>query len=113
MNALTTTSPGSSALAQSTAASSAASAPGAGSQIAADEADNWGELLLVKSVIAADLAIANLTVGDLFRLDKGSILVTSHLSGTNVPLLIGGRILAWGEFQVNGDTLGVRVAEMA
>jgi flagellar motor switch/type III secretory pathway protein FliN len=30
-----------------------------------------------------------------------------------VPLLIGGRILAWGEFQVNGDTLGVRVAEMA
>jgi flagellar motor switch/type III secretory pathway protein FliN len=75
--------------------------------------EDWGELLLVSAVVAADLAIENLTVGDLFRLEKGSILATSHLSGTNVPLLVGGRVLAWGEFQVNGDTLGVRVAEMA
>lgn len=75
--------------------------------------ESWGELLLVKATVAADLAIANLTVGDLFRLERGSILATSHLSGTNVPLLVGGRVLAWGEFQVNGETLGVRVAEMA
>ena len=73
----------------------------------------WGELLLVKTTVAADLAIANLTVGDLFRLEKGSILATSHLSGTNVPLLVGGRVLAWGEFQVNGEMLGIRLAEMA
>jgi flagellar motor switch/type III secretory pathway protein FliN len=111
MNALATTSQVSSALVESGADPTAASA--SGPLVAPEAADSWGELLLVKSVVSADLAIANLTVGDLFRLDKGSILVTSHLSGTNVPLVIGGRVLAWGEFQVNGDTLGVRVAEMA
>ncbi len=97
-------------------ATTTAATGGAGQPLSAREpagSESWGELLLVKATVAADLAIANLTVGDLFRLDKGSILATSHLSGTNVPLLVGGRVLAWGEFQVNGDTLGVRVAEMA
>src|ERR1700760_333219 len=102
MNALSTNSLVSSALVESGGDPAAASA--SGPLVAPDAADKWGELLLVKSVVSADLAIANLTVGDLFRLDKGSILVTSHLSGTNVPLVVGGRVLAWGEFQVNGDT---------
>jgi flagellar motor switch/type III secretory pathway protein FliN len=75
--------------------------------------DNWDELQMVKTTVAVEVAIPNLTVRDLFRLEVGSVLATAHLSGTNVPLLIGRRTIASGEFQVSGDTLGLRVAEMA
>src|ERR1700753_3488686 len=105
MSALANISTGSMALAETGSAApdsrGPSPAPVAGGERPADAADHWGGLLLVKAGIAADLQIAHPTVGDLFRLDKGSILVTSHLSGTNVPLLVGGRVLAWGEFQVN------------
>lgn len=76
-------------------------------------ADNWEELQMVKTVAAVLVAVPNLTVRDLFRLEVGSVLATAHLSGTNVPLMIGRRTIAFGEFQVSGDTLGLRVAEMA
>ena len=75
--------------------------------------DPWTGLLHVSTAIAIDVSIVGLTVRELFRLEKGSIVVTGHPVGSNVPVQAGGSLIGWGEFQVVGDRLAVRVAELA
>ena len=70
-------------------------------------------LLDIVAAICVEAPVEGLTVRHLFRLGKGSIVGTSQLSGGNVPLRVGGQLLAWGEFQVAGERLAVRVAELA
>jgi flagellar motor switch/type III secretory pathway protein FliN len=76
-------------------------------------ADALAGFLHVPVSLRVEVPLVALTVGDLFRLDKGSIVSTGQLTGANVPLRVGGRLLAWGEFQVIGEHLAVRVAELA
>lgn len=75
--------------------------------------DAWSQLLLVPTAVSVHVPVVQLTVRALFRLDKGSIVVTSQASGANAPLCVGDKILAWGEFQVVSDTLALRIAELA
>jgi flagellar motor switch/type III secretory pathway protein FliN len=76
-------------------------------------ADNWGELLQVPAMVVVDVPIAKLTVRELFRLQKGSVLGSAQSSGVQVPIAVGGRLIAWGEFQVAGNHLAVRIVELA
>lgn len=75
--------------------------------------DNWGELLLVSVKVSVEVAIQQLTVRELFRLEKGSVLVSAQQAGANAPVVIGDVALAWGEFQVVEDHLALRVVELA
>jgi flagellar motor switch/type III secretory pathway protein FliN len=80
---------------------------------ARERVNDWGEMLLVATTVTVDVPIAGLTVRELFRLQRGSVLASSQMSGVQVPIAIGGRVIAWGEFQVAGDHLALRVAELA
>lgn len=73
----------------------------------------WPQLSLVSTGVSVQVPVVKLTVRQLFRLDKGSIIVTSQASGANAPLCVGAKVLAWGEFQVVGDNLALRIAELA
>lgn len=75
--------------------------------------DPWAGYLHVSASIAVDAAIVGLTVRELFRLEKGSIVATAQAVESNVPMHAGGALIGWGEFQVVGDRLAVRVAELA
>jgi len=75
--------------------------------------DPWAGYLHVSTSIAVDAAIVGLTVRELFRLEKGSIVATGQPVESNVPMHVGGALMGWGEFQVVGDRLAVRVAELA
>jgi flagellar motor switch/type III secretory pathway protein FliN len=76
-------------------------------------ASDWGELLLVATLVTVEVPIAKLTVRELFRLHAGSVVAASQLSGAHVPAVIGGKVFAWGEFQVVGEHLALRIAELA
>ena len=76
-------------------------------------ADPLSSFSRVPAVLTVEAAVVGLTVRELFRLEKGSIVATSQLTGANVPLRVGGRLLAWGEFQVAGERLALRIAELA
>lgn len=76
-------------------------------------ADAWGELVRVPTFVTVDVPIAKLTVRELFRLQKGSVIAAAQLSGAQVPMSISGKLFAWGEFQVVGNQLAVRIAELA
>ena len=99
----------------SPAGGDAANAAAAGTQLARlrGSADALAGFLHVPVSLRVEVPVVALTVGDLFRLEKGSIVSTVQLTGANVPLRVRGRLLAWGEFQVIGEHLAVRVAELA
>jgi flagellar motor switch/type III secretory pathway protein FliN len=80
---------------------------------AREQAGGWGELLQVPTTVTVDVPIAKLTVRELFRLQKGSVLASAQMSGVQVPIAISGRLIAWGEFQVAGDHLALRIVELA
>jgi len=75
--------------------------------------DPWIALLHVPAAIVVEVPVSGLTVRELFRLEKDSIVSSAQLVASNVPLLVGTRLIAWGEFQVAGDRLAVRLAELA
>jgi len=76
-------------------------------------ADPWPEMLTVTTTLSVEVPVMNMTVRELFRLDKGSIVASSKSSTSNVPLFVGKKMIAWGEFQVVGETLALRLAELA
>jgi flagellar motor switch/type III secretory pathway protein FliN len=75
--------------------------------------DVWGEILSVTAMVSVEVPIVGLTVRELFRLEKGFIIASSQFSTANVPMIIGGKLVAYGEFQVVGENLALRVAELA
>jgi len=74
--------------------------------------DPFAAFLHIPATVAVAVPIVALTVRELFRLEKGSIVATSQPSGANVPIEIAGTLVAWGEFQVFADKLAVRLAEL-
>ena len=79
----------------------------------ADHGEDWGELRFVTVSASVDVPVLGLTVRELFRLEKGSMVVSAQQSGANAPIKIGETILGWGEFNVVDDTLALRVVELA
>lgn len=75
--------------------------------------DPWSGFLHVSTTVALDAAVVGLTVRELFRLEKGSIVATAQPVESNAPLTAGGSLIGWGEFQVVGEKLAIRVAELA
>jgi flagellar motor switch/type III secretory pathway protein FliN len=75
--------------------------------------DAWAGLLHLSTSVAIDAAIVGLTVRELFRLERGSIVATAQAVESNVPMRAGGALIGWGEFQVVSEHLAVRVAELA
>ena len=70
-------------------------------------------LLQVPTTLSVDVQVVNLNVRELFRLEKGSVVASVQMAGANVPLYVGKKLIAWGEFQVVGENLALRVAELA
>jgi flagellar motor switch/type III secretory pathway protein FliN len=72
----------------------------------------WPELLSVAAMVSVEVAVVGLTVRELFQLEKGSVVASAQHSTANLPIVIGGKLVAWGEFQVVGEHLAMRVAEL-
>jgi flagellar motor switch/type III secretory pathway protein FliN len=74
--------------------------------------DPFAGFLHIPAAVTVEVPVVALTVRDLFRLEKGSIVTTSQSEGANIPVHIAKALVAWGEFQVFGDKLAVRLAEL-
>ncbi len=75
--------------------------------------DPLASFLHIPAAITVEVPVVALTVRELFRLEKGSIVATLQPAGANVPVNIAATLVAWGEFQVFGEKLAVRLAELA
>lgn len=63
--------------------------------------------------LALEAQVVRFTVGDLLRLSKGSVVETSCLATSDIPLRANGLLIAWAEFEVIGNRLAVRITELA
>lgn len=80
--------------------------------IGADSASLWAAAQNLPCQLGIELPAAGFTVRDLLRMEPNSLLATSCRQSTNVPVSINGRLLAWGEFEVFGNKLAVRLTEL-
>lgn len=83
------------------------SAPPPGAQLKFDD------LKRVKLALSADLGSCSMLVRDVLELQRGSVVQLSKLAGEMTDIYLNGLPLARGEVVVIGDTLHVRIGELA
>jgi flagellar motor switch protein FliN len=52
-------------------------------------------------------------VRDLLALEKGTVVKTVHEHSQDVPVISGGALLMWAEFEMVGQKLAVRITRLA
>lgn len=67
----------------------------------------------LKCTITLVLPVVGFTVRDLLQLRTGKILETSCKATSDVPVRVNGTLIGWTEFEVIGNTLAVRITELA
>jgi len=79
----------------------------------AEDRPTLEDLQDVKLAISADLGECRLLVREVLELRRGSVLPLNKIAGEMADLYINGVFLARGEIVVLGDSLQVRIAEIA
>ena len=77
-----------------------------------DEA-RWLPVLGLPCVVAVELPIPGFKVGDFQTLRAGSVITTGCRVSHDVPVLVNGALIGWGEFDGSGERLAVRLTELA
>lgn len=67
----------------------------------------------VKLTLSADLGSCDMLVREVLDLHRGSVVQLSKLAGEMTDVYVNGQALAKGEVVVIGDTLHVRIGEIA
>jgi len=75
-------------------------------------ADPWEYAKPLPCRLSVELSVPRFTVGDLLRLEARSIVETDAPEGTRVPIRVNGQVVAYGEFDVIGMRLAVRILEL-
>jgi flagellar motor switch/type III secretory pathway protein FliN len=73
----------------------------------------WARMADLPCDVAISLPAPGLRVRDLLGLAPGFLVRTTAPVSADVPLWVNGRLIAWCEFEVVHDRLGVRVTELA
>ena len=66
----------------------------------------------VELLISVEFGRAEVTIKDLLKLSRGSVLEVDKMSGEPVDLRVNGRMTARGEVVVVNDHYGIRVTEI-
>jgi flagellar motor switch protein FliN/FliY len=72
----------------------------------------WRLAQSLPCVLTLDVPVPRFTVGDLLRLEKGSVISTQWSQGADVPLRTNGELIGWTEFEVVGERLAARLTEL-
>ena len=83
--------------------------PNAAKEAAIDPTERFGWL---PCQLSLEIPVTRFTVGDLLRLNKGSIVETTCHYTSDVPLRANGLLIGWTEFEVIGNRLAVRITEL-
>jgi flagellar motor switch/type III secretory pathway protein FliN len=67
----------------------------------------------LKCTISLEIPVVRFTVHDLLEMRVGTILETSSKATSDVPVRVNGKLIGWTEFEVIGNTLAVRITELA
>ncbi len=78
-----------------------------------DQSESWDRLSWLPCSLTLDLPIPGFTIGDLLRMESGTVLNSQWNQTADIPLRVNGELVGWTEFEVIGTTLAVRITELA
>ena len=67
----------------------------------------------LKCKITLDLPVVRFTIRDLREMRVGTVVETACKATSDVPVRVNGTLIGWTEFEVIGNTLAVRITELA
>jgi flagellar motor switch/type III secretory pathway protein FliN len=94
-----------------TAAGSADLDPGAAHE--SEDGLRWRPVLELPCELTVDLPLPAFKIADLLQLRLGIVINARWPLGQDVPLRLNGTLVGWIEFEVAGDSLAVRMTELA
>jgi len=63
--------------------------------------------------LTLQIPVSEFTLGDLLRLQTGSVVSTAVRSTEELPLSVNGQLIAWIQFEMIGERLAARITELA
>jgi flagellar motor switch/type III secretory pathway protein FliN len=78
-----------------------------------EEDARWKPALGLPCELSVDLPLPDFKISDLLKLRVGSVLDAHLRVGKDVPLRLNGTLMGWIEFEVVGNSLAVRLTELA
>ncbi len=79
----------------------------------AEEEKRWQPVMALPCELTVELELPGFRVSDLLKMGAGSVLGSQWAVRRDVPLRVNGNVIAWSEFEVVGETLAVRLTELA
>ncbi len=65
----------------------------------------------VPVTVEAELDRKIMTIGEILGLEEGSVVKLTRSAGENIDIVVGGRLVAFGEIVVLEETMGVRITD--
>jgi flagellar motor switch protein FliN/FliY len=90
----------------SSAAPSASASPSSGSEVPISM------LLDLSLPVSIELGRTSMTVQEILRLGRGSVIQLDRLAGEPIDVIVGDRRFAEGEVVILGETFGVRITRI-
>jgi flagellar motor switch protein FliM len=72
----------------------------------------WPLLSQLSMTLVVRITLNRLKVSDLLELEKGQVLESRWPQTSDVPVSVGEVRLAWSEFEVSGQQIGVRLTQL-
>ena len=72
----------------------------------------WPLLSQLPMTLAVRITLNRLKISALLGLEKGQVLESQWLQTSDVPVSVGDCRLAWSEFEVSGQHIGVRLTQL-
>lgn len=63
--------------------------------------------------LTVEVGGTKITIGDLLKLNDGSVVELDRIAGEHLDILVNGTLLAKGEVVLVGERLGIRFSEVA
>jgi flagellar motor switch/type III secretory pathway protein FliN len=93
--------------------SPAAVKPGEAGSVDDSEEKRWQPVMGLPCDLTVDLNLPGFKVRDLLKLGPGTVLGSTWPVRQDVPLRVNGNVVGWSEFEVVGESLAVRLTELA
>jgi len=63
--------------------------------------------------LTLQIPVSEFTLGDLLRMQVGTVVGTATRSTEEIPLSVNGQLIAWIQFEMIGERLAARITELA
>jgi flagellar motor switch protein FliN/FliY len=73
--------------------------------------ESIGHLADIPLTLNVEMARKSMTVADILRLEKGTVIKMTRSAGDNIDILVGNALLGTGEIVIIEETVGVRITD--